>query len=271
MATWNDFLAKKGSSIYEGGNQCVAVANWYHKYVLGLGQWPGVSSAAQWWEQYNSYATLKNNYIAIPATQGKPQVGDICVERRSRNNGEHGHICVVVSSWNGSSFQTYDQNVNGQKIVFQLKKTGAESLGYLRPKAGVVAGDGIAFEEEVLTPEQVRMLNEIYTGLRVGSSSIEYRLNMIKESVSSVLATVSEMVNRDGILYTQKDDRAMTQDFLVGILSLLDEIDAGFESVGYDNIAGVPQINYYQSEADPGETSIEETVRSEFDKTKLIK
>lgn len=270
MATWQDFLNQLGKQINVFGTQCVAVANYYHRDVLGLTLPSGIGSAHQWWTTFQNQPNLYNNYDRIPRSAGQAQVGDIVVEYPDRSNGEHGHICVVVRAWNGVNYETYDQNVNGVERVFKLTKSGREAYGFLRPKSGIRKAYPGA-EEEVLTSEQKRMLNEVYDAIRSGSSSIQSRLNAVKASTASILATVSELVVRGNQTYSQKDDRAMTQDFFVQILALLDEIDAGFEAVGYDNIAEPSQINYYQSEADPGESSVQDAVRSQLDSTKLIK
>lgn len=269
MATWQQFLGTLGTTVNVFGIQCVALANYYHRDVLGIPLPSGFWSAHEWWTKFSGQPNLYNNYDRIPMSAGRPQVGDIVVEYPSRYNGEHGHVCVVVRSWNGTNFETYDQNYIGL-YVSRHTKNGSNAYGMLRPK-GNVSRAFPAPEEEVLTPEQKRMLNEIHDAIRSGSNSIQTRLNAVKSSTSSILATVSEMVVRSDATRTQKDDRAMTQDFLNQVLALLDEIDAGFTSVGYDNIAEPAQINYYQSEADPGESSVQNAVRDELDKTKLIK
>lgn len=265
MATWEDFLRTLGTQVNVLGTQCVAVANYYHRDVLGLPLPGGIASAYQWYTTFPNQPNLYNNYTRFPAGTTTAQVGDIVVENRDRSNGEHGHICVVVSAWNGSFFETYDQNVNGVQRVFKLRKTGGTVMGYLRPN------NGVAFAEEVLTEEQRKMLDEIYAATRLGSTGIQARLNAIKNATDSIYQTVSELVVRGATSYTQKDDRAMTQDFLNQVLDLLDDIDAGFTVVGYDNIAEPAQINYYSNEADPGESSVQDVVRDELDKTKIIK
>lgn len=269
MATWNDFMGKLGQQVYLFGNQCVALANYYHRDVLGVPLPSGFWSAKQWWTEFSSQPNLYNTYDRIPMSSGKPQVGDIVVEYPSRYNGEYGHVCVVVRSWNGTNFETYDQNYIGL-FVSRHTKTGSNAYGMLRPKSNYSRAFPAPIEE-VLTPEQKRMLDEIHNAVRSSSSSIQTRLNAIKSSTSSILATVSELVVRLDGTRTQKDDRAMTQDFFNQVLSLLNEIDAGFTAIGYDNIAEPAQINYYQSEADPGESSVQTAVRDELDKTKLIK
>lgn len=270
MATWQQFLGTLGTTVNVLGTQCVGLANYYHRDVLGIPLPTGIGSAHQWWNTFPSQPNLFNYYDRIPRSSSQAQVGDIVVEYPDRSNFHHGHICVVVRGWNGVNYETYDQNVNGIQRVFKLTKSGREAYGFLRPKGNV----GKAFpapQEEVLTAEQAKMLTEIYDAVRSGSTSLQSRLNSVKASSESILATVSELVNRSSVTYTQKQDRAMTQDFLYQVLDLLNEIDAGFTAVGYDNIAEPAQINYYQSEADPGESSIETAVRSELNKTKFIK
>ena len=137
-------------------------------------------------------------------------------------------------------------------------------MGFLRPNQNPASSN------VPLTEEQARLLKEINDAVRSGSNSLQSQLNSIKQSTESILATVSEKVRRGGQDISQKDDRAETQDFFNQVLDLINEIDAGFESVGYDNIAEPAQINYYQSEADPGESSVQVAVRNSLDDTKLI-
>lgn len=263
MATWADFLATLGTQVNVLGTQCVAVANYYHRDVLGKQLPSGIQSAHQWYTQFESKPQLVQNYDKIPASMTTARAGDVCVEYPTRGN-DHGHICVVVTDWNGTFYETYDQNINGVQRVFKLRKTGAGCMGYLRPK------NNPASSEVPLTEEQARLLKEINDAVRSGANSLQSQLNSIKQSTESILATVSEKVRRNGQDISQKDDRAATQDFFNQVLDLINEIDAGFESVGYDNIAEPAQINYYQSEADPGESSVQTAVRNSLDDTKLI-
>lgn len=262
MATWANFIALLGTHVSLYGDQCVALANWYHLYVINHPLPSGIQSAHQWYTTYDSQPNLQAVYDKIPYGSSPAQVGDVCVEYPTRGN-DHGHICVVVTSSNGTYYETYDQNAPTRNVA-KLRKTGAGCMGYLRPK------NNPGTEEVALTEEQARLLKEIYDALRVGSSSMQSQLKSIKESTESILATLSEKVTRGSQQLTQKDDMAATQDFFNQVLALIDEIDAGFTAVGYDNIAEPAQINYYQSEAGVGETSIQQAVRAKISDTKLI-
>lgn len=136
--SWAEFLAiPNGYRVLNNGfDQCVALANLYHQEVIG-GGFVGVSSAHQWYTNFDNYATLHDKYVKLGPGEN-PQVGDIFVSRGGIYNAQHGHIGVCVANWNGSTFGTKEQNAERSRYVYQTYwRSKANMFGYLRPKANV--------------------------------------------------------------------------------------------------------------------------------------
>jgi hypothetical protein len=132
---WEQFIAiPNGQRVFNNGwDQCVALANLYHQEVIGAAFVP-VASAYQWYTDFSRYLQLTNNYVQLPA-HANPEAGDIFVSRGGMYNYQDGHIGVVVSSWNGGTFGTKEQNAELNRYVYQTyNRTKSNMLGYLRPK-----------------------------------------------------------------------------------------------------------------------------------------
>jgi hypothetical protein len=116
-----------------GADQCVALANLFHEDVLGSGFVP-VNSAFQWWTNFNRYPQLTSTYTQIPAGND-PIHGDVFVSRGGQYDSVHGHIGVVTTGWNGSTFGTMEQNAGSgaKRYVWRYDRTKANMLGFLRP------------------------------------------------------------------------------------------------------------------------------------------
>jgi len=139
--SWSQFIGiPNGTRIVNYGfDQCVALANLYHEQVIG-GSFVAVPSAFQWWTRFSEFATLRNNYMQIPAS-GNPLPGDFFVSRGGIYNAPHGHIGVVVRGWDGFTFGTKEQNAERNRYVWQVyNRSKANMLGYLRPKNNPAAG-----------------------------------------------------------------------------------------------------------------------------------
>jgi hypothetical protein len=123
-----------------GADQCVALANLYHVSVMG-GTLTGtyINSAFQWWTDFEKYPQLTNVYTKVPVSEPAKR-GDIFVtERSNRYDPVHGHIGVVQTDWNGTTFGTMEQNAGSgsARWVYRYNRITANIYGYLRPKNNV--------------------------------------------------------------------------------------------------------------------------------------
>jgi surface antigen len=128
--TWGQFTAQpNGTRIYNHGfDQCVALANQYHEDVIG-GSFVPVPSAFMWWTDFSSYGTLTANYTQ----SATPIAGAIFVARYGLYDAPNGHIGVVTSV-NGSTFQTMEQNAESNRWLWRYSRSMQNVLGFLHPK-----------------------------------------------------------------------------------------------------------------------------------------
>ena len=134
--TWDSFIAiPNGTRIKNHGyDQCVALANLYHESVIG-GSFVPVPSAYQWWTQFGSYATLRDNYTQ----SGTPVAGAIFVSKGGPYNNVDGHIGVVTSVNGNGTFNTMEQNAT-YRDVWRYTRNMAGVYGFLIPKNNPAGG-----------------------------------------------------------------------------------------------------------------------------------
>lgn len=133
--TYEEFFAiPDGTYVYNyGADQCVALANQYDVGTLNLPLPSGIQSAFQWWTTFDSQPNLYNNFDKVTSN---PRKGDIFVGRYGYYQAENGHIGVVESDWNGSTFGTLENGYweNGRSYVRRFNRNMSYILGFLRPK-----------------------------------------------------------------------------------------------------------------------------------------
>ena len=127
--TWASFTAiPDGTKVFNHGySECVALANLYHESVIG-GSFVPVNSAYQWWTQFGSYATLRNNY----AQAGHPVAGAVVVSKGGPYNNIDGHIGVVTRVHGNGTFDTMEQNA-AHRYVWRYNRNMWGVLGFLIP------------------------------------------------------------------------------------------------------------------------------------------
>lgn len=128
--TWGQFKAIPNGTVVRNhfADECVALANLYHEYVLGKPFVP-VGSAFQWWTLFNALPTLYQNYRQSQS----PIAGAVVVSRWGIYNGKDGHIEVVVSVNPDGTFNTMGQNGSGHRYVWRYRRTMQNILGFLHP------------------------------------------------------------------------------------------------------------------------------------------
>lgn len=112
-----------------GSGQCYALASWYVKSISGF-TLQGVSASNI--GSNNVVAFQKAGWTVIAQPQAKDlKIGVIvCWRTGSNSNSVYGHT-AIVSSVNGSSFVTYDQNWNGNQTVQLYNKTWDDSMTFV--------------------------------------------------------------------------------------------------------------------------------------------
>jgi hypothetical protein len=115
------------------GAQCVDLARFYWRDVLGINQPRGVAGAKDFWTNYDSDPNLKNNFNKIPNTRELiPVMGDVMIWGSSY--GKWGHIAIVTEG-TIDNFTCFSQNdPTGTKSIIKYYKNFNGVLGVLRPK-----------------------------------------------------------------------------------------------------------------------------------------
>ena len=117
------------------GVQCVDVAKNFAYNVLGLkfGAW---GNAHSYYDDFNNYSTLTNNFTRIANTPSfVPKRGDIVVWSSKMSSGGWGHIAVATGEGDTSYFFSYDQNWTGNHDkMAKIKHNYNFVLGVLRAK-----------------------------------------------------------------------------------------------------------------------------------------
>lgn len=136
--TFDQFIAKyKGKGLdFDGsyGNQCVDMARFYWRDVLGISQPRGVAGAKDFWTNYDTDPNLKNNFTKIPNTRELiPQKGDVIIWGSSY--GKWGHIAIATEG-TIDNFSAFSQNdPTGTKSIIKYYPNFNGVLGVLRPKS----------------------------------------------------------------------------------------------------------------------------------------
>jgi hypothetical protein len=112
-----------------GSGQCYALVSWYVQEISDFTLQGMYASAIG---SDNVMAFQKAGWSVISQPQAKDlKVGAIvCWRTGSNSNSIYGHT-AIVSSVNGSSFVTYDQNWNGNQIVHLYDKTWDNSMTFV--------------------------------------------------------------------------------------------------------------------------------------------
>lgn len=133
--SWDEFVnIPNGTTVFNhGASECVALANQYTEGVLGVG-FVHVAWARHWIENANVQSV--HGFYLVPVSQAQP--GDIFVGVGGPYDGYYGHIGVIVRGWDGSTFGTMEQNVQGQ-YVSRHNRNGNNILGILRPVSAPVS------------------------------------------------------------------------------------------------------------------------------------
>jgi hypothetical protein len=118
---------------YAGG-QCVDLARFYWRDVLGISQPRGVAGAKDFWTNYDTDPNLKNNFTKIPNTRELiPQKGDVVIWGSSY--GKWGHIAIATEG-TIDNFSAFSQNdPTGTKSIIKYYPNFNGVLGVLRPKS----------------------------------------------------------------------------------------------------------------------------------------
>lgn len=127
--SWNEFVnIPNGTTVFNhGASECVALANQYTEGVLGVG-FVHVAWARHWIENANVQSV--HGFYLVPVSDARE--GDIFVGVGGPYDGYYGHIGVVVRGWDGSTFGTMEQNVQGE-YVSRHNRGANNILGILRP------------------------------------------------------------------------------------------------------------------------------------------
>lgn len=138
--TLNEFIEKwlGKKADYDGsyGGQCVDLFRFFVKEVLGYSQPKGVTGAADFWTNYESDQSLKNNFIKILNTpDGLPQAGDVMLWNKKAGGG-FGHVSIFLDG-NLNSFTSLDQNWPTLSKVTKTTHDYSNVLGWLRSKKSV--------------------------------------------------------------------------------------------------------------------------------------
>lgn len=127
--SWEEFLnIPNGITVFNHqASECVALANQLTEGVYGVG-FVNVRFARHWIENPNVQAV--HGFYLVPVDQAQP--GDLFVGLGGPYDGYYGHIGVVIRAWDGSTFGTMEQNVEGQ-YVSRHSRGANNILGVLRP------------------------------------------------------------------------------------------------------------------------------------------
>jgi len=127
--SWNEFVnIPNGTTVFNhGASECVALANQLTEGVYGVG-FVNVAWARHWIENANVQSV--HGFYLVPVSDARE--GDIFVGVGGPYDGYYGHIGVVVRGWDGSTFGTMEQNVQGQ-YVSRHNRGANNILGILRP------------------------------------------------------------------------------------------------------------------------------------------
>jgi hypothetical protein len=256
--TWDAFNSIPiGTRIFNGNaDQCVALANLYHQGVNG-GSFVPVGSAFQWWTNFSLYSTLTSLYTKIGASQD-PQPGDIFIAIGGVYNNEHGHIGVVNTKFDGSTFGTIEQNTEVNRFYGKARRSKANMLGYLRPKNNKAGG------EIQLTPEQAQQLAAIYNAMFDANTGVQRRLSDIRTDVASIRSTVSQRIAKTQggvpVNRSQVEELSATNNLVFATYNLMDDLLEALEDLG-QNPQLPPQVDYER---------IENAMRTYLNTTRLI-
>lgn len=118
-----------------GTGECVALIKQYESDVLGLIP-ESVGNAVDYYRNYSTTPFLYDNYILTTYTGSElPNVGDIAIWDETYGGG-YGHVAIVYSNINSSSFISFDQNWTQRKGEL-ITHTYAHLLGYLTPRTPI--------------------------------------------------------------------------------------------------------------------------------------
>ena len=135
MDQWVSKYLGKGID-YDGayGVQCVDLAKSFAANVLGITP-KAVGDAHCYYDDYNKYPYLYNNFDRIANTPAfVPKKGDLVVWSAALN-GNWGHIAVATGEGNTNTFKSYDQNWNGRHDpMTKITHNYNYVRGVLRPK-----------------------------------------------------------------------------------------------------------------------------------------
>lgn len=141
ITTWAAFTSiPNGTRIFNGGDECVAVANEYHLGVLG-GSWVAIQSAHEWWTGFSGLPTLTSKYMQSQT----PVAGAVVVWNQSAANGWHGQIGVVLATNSDGSFTTLEQNYGSgaQRWAYRYTHRKDSTLfGFLIPNNNPAPNSG---------------------------------------------------------------------------------------------------------------------------------
>lgn len=199
------YLGKKVDWDGAYAGQCVDLFRQYVNDVLNLQQPKGVVGAKDFWTNYETDPSLKNNFQKIVNTPtGVPQEGDVMIWGAYTGN-PYGHISIFIKG-DVNKFVSLDQNFPTLSKVTETEHnyTKPRVLGWLRPMVTQETVNNVALTELQIKYadlqklykkelDKVKTLEEQNNSLKSTSSERQKVIDELKMTISKLNVTASQL------------------------------------------------------------------------------